>query len=312
MPLHLKYRPSVFDEVVGQDVIVMSLKEILKKGLAHAFLFTGGSGVGKTTLARCIANALGCERQNIIEIDAATHTGIDAMRSVTETLVFRPIGRCPNRMVIIDEAHALSKPSWSSLLKAIEEPPMHVYWSFCTTEASKVPQTIKTRCSTYSLLPLSEADLHSLLDMVIELEGFKFDEDVLELIVQESQGSARQALVYLEQCAVGVTKAQAAELIKASSESDGVIEICRWLAKGQGINWTKASQLLKNIQGENAESVRLTIVSYLTKCALNSNQNDARRYLGMVESFSGTYFGSEGLAPIALALGRIIFGEDHE
>ena len=145
-PLHIKWRPQKLNDVISHAFVVSSLKALLKeKECPHSFLFTGPSGVGKTTLARIVASYL---EAAVLEIDAATNTGIDAMRAVQDMARYKAIDN-EKRVVIIDECHALSKQTWQSLLKIVEEPPAHLYWAFCTTEPDKVPATIKTRCVQY-------------------------------------------------------------------------------------------------------------------------------------------------------------------
>src|SRR3989304_1453147 len=147
MTLHTKYRPKHFEEVIGQIEIVKSLQNLIETGkMPKSFLFTGPSGTGKTTLARIIANKLGCDIQNIIEVDAATNTGVEDMRVLCEGLRYPAFGLTTVKVAIVDECQEISKSSWSSLLKIIEEPPSHLYFVFCTTEPSKVLDTIKTRC----------------------------------------------------------------------------------------------------------------------------------------------------------------------
>ena len=151
-PLHLKYRPTNLDEVIGQNAVVQSLKQQLTgQSTPHAFLFLGPSGVGKTSIARILAGMMKCDDANILEIDAATHSGVENMRSVTQMAQYRGIGESPNKFIIVDEVHALSKATFQSLLLSIEEPPPHVYWALCTTEPDKIPTTIKTRCAAYDL-----------------------------------------------------------------------------------------------------------------------------------------------------------------
>ena len=171
-PLHIKYRPRSLQDVRGQDAVVDSLTTALKKSTRpHSFIFTGPSGCGKTTLARILAEKFGCSPQNVIEIDAATNNGIDSMREVTSTLRYNGFGDTPNKAIIIDECHALSKAAWQSLLKSVEEPPAHVFFFFCTTENGKVPETINTRCQSYFLKPLRFDDLMDLLEFVVDEEA---------------------------------------------------------------------------------------------------------------------------------------------
>jgi len=127
---HIKYRPASLDEVLGQDAVVKSLETLFKKkDMPHAFLFTGGSGCGKTTLAMIVADQVGCEGAQIEEIDAATHTGIDDWREIAKQLQYAGFGNNSRKFVIVDECHQLSKSSWNSLLKIIEEPPAHVFFA---------------------------------------------------------------------------------------------------------------------------------------------------------------------------------------
>ncbi len=147
--LAVKYRPQELSDVVGQDHMMPGLKALITKRNSHAGLFHGPSGCGKTTLARILAHGLDAGK-NITEVDAARNTGIDAMRQVADNAQYNAFGG-GNRAVIVDEAHGLSKQAWNSLLKAIEEPPKHLFWFFCTTEPAKVPQVIRTRCSLFEV-----------------------------------------------------------------------------------------------------------------------------------------------------------------
>src|SRR5262249_43189639 len=163
-------RPTELDDVIGQGPIVRSLKEVLKTDRSHTFLFVGPAGTGKTTLARICATMVGCKRQDINEIDAATNTGIDDMRRVQNAAIYRPIGQSTARAVIIDECHRISSQAWDSLLKVTEEPPQHLYWFFCTTNPAKVPNTLKTRSMIYTLKPVADSDITDLLEAVLEAE----------------------------------------------------------------------------------------------------------------------------------------------
>ena len=133
--LYVKYRPQHLDDVTGQDEVVKVLKGLVERNDTHAMLFTGPSGVGKTTLARIVALDLGCVEENggIMEIDGATYTGIDKMRSVQDGTQYQPFGKANHRCVILDECHRLSGQAWDSLLKVVEEPHSHMSWMFCTT-----------------------------------------------------------------------------------------------------------------------------------------------------------------------------------
>lgn len=206
--------------------------------------------------------------------------------------------------------HSLSKQAWQSLLKALEEPPEHAYWFLCTTEPGKVQETIRTRCAAYDLRPVDGDTLFTLLGDVDEMEKLGTSDDVLDLIASSAEGSPRKALVYLEQCRGVQDRKEAAELIKAAGDQKEVIDLCRWLAAGQGLTWAKAVQHVKPLSEMNAESIRLTVVNYFTNVALGTNkQAKAQWALLILDAFSEPCNQSEKMAPILRSLGEIIFAE---
>src|SRR5580765_8935066 len=217
--LHVKYRPDKFEDVIGQDEAVKSLKRVIKDNRAKTFVFTGPSGCGKTTLARILANTFAggkATQANIEEFDAATNSGADAVREVASRAFYRAIGTSPVKAFIIDEAHRLSAAAWTVLLKPIEEPPAHVYWMFCTTEASKIPKTIQTRCLRYDLKPVNEDDIFKLLCTVADSDKLEVSDDILEVIADGCGGSPRQALVYLEECLYAETANEARQIMRSA------------------------------------------------------------------------------------------------
>ncbi len=308
LPLHLKYRPQRWKEVVGQDAIVSSLRDQLEaKARQHAYVLAGPSGTGKTTLARIACDYLKINATNLIEVDAASNTGIDDMRRVMEPLRYKGMGDSPNRAIIIDEAHRLSKQAWDSLLKSVEEPPEHVYWFFCTTDVGKIPAAITTRCASYSLRTVGYDDLIELLEYVREKEDLPTTDRVLQLICQSCNGSPRQALVMLAQAHQASDEEEAARLFETALENKEVIDLARLLVQGQ-LSWDKMTATLKAMPEMNAESIRIVIVAYLTTCLMGKQTDKgATRLLDMLDAFSQPYPQTDKMAPLLLSFGRIIY-----
>lgn len=309
LPLHLKYRPRALDDVLGQDDVVRSLQSVIHgKNPGHAYLFTGPAGTGKTTLARILASEFKCDPNNILEVDAASNNGIDSMREVTSALRYHGFGEQPNKAIILDEAHGISKQAWMSLYKTVEEPPPHVYIFFCTTEAGKVPEPILTRCHSYTLKPLRYDDIMDLLDFVCGKERMRGVPDaVLSLVARACGGSARQALVMLSMVRDCQSADEAASLLETPLENKDVIDLCRAII-GKGLTWSKLVSTLKSIPDMNPESVRIVVVNYLAGCAMNAkSDNEAMRILDAMSVFSKPFNPSDKMAPLLLAFGDLVF-----
>ena len=220
-----KYRPSSFAELVGQDAMVQTLGNAIKRDrLAHAFLMTGVRGVGKTTTARLIAKALNCIGEDgqggatidscgkcepcrsiaegnfidVIEMDAASHTGVDDVREIIEAVRYSSVS-ARYKIYIIDEVHMLSKNAFNALLKTLEEPPPHVKFIFATTEVNKVPITVLSRCQRFDLKRISAEQLSQLFADIVAKEGVSVEQEALDLIAQVAEGSARDGLSILDQ-----------------------------------------------------------------------------------------------------------------
>ncbi|WP_417621692.1 DNA polymerase III subunit gamma/tau [Parasphingorhabdus sp.] len=220
-----KYRPSKFSELIGQDAMVQTLGNAIRRDrLAHAFLMTGVRGVGKTSTARLIAKALNCIGEDgqggptidpcgqcepcrsiaegsfidVIEMDAASHTGVDDVREIIEAVRYSSVS-ARYKIYIIDEVHMLSKNAFNALLKTLEEPPAHVKFIFATTEVHKVPITVLSRCQRFDLKRISAEQLSRHFGMIVEKEGVSAEQEALDLIAQAAEGSVRDGLSILDQ-----------------------------------------------------------------------------------------------------------------
>ncbi len=196
--LYRRYRPSNFDEVRGQDHVVGVLeKEVKVKKPAHAYLFAGSRGTGKTSVARILSRELGVSAKDLYEIDAASNRGIDDIRELREGVYAMPF-ESPYRFYIIDEAHMLTKEAWNAFLKTLEEPPSHAIFVLATTERDKVPETIRSRCEIYNFKQPTQAMLAESVADVAQREGYSLERSASELVALLAEGSFRDALSILQ------------------------------------------------------------------------------------------------------------------
>jgi len=294
--LHTKYRPSSLDEVVGQDHIREGLAATMATGKQQAFLFEGPSGTGKTTLARICAKELGCAE--VIEIDAASHTGVDAMREVADRARFVSFDG-GGKAIIVDECHRLSKQAWESLLKDIEEPPEGVYWFFCTTEGAKILKSIRTRCITYALKEVPWRKLLTLLSRIAEAEGIEVSEDILDICAEEAGGSPRQGVVNLSAVAHCKTVAEAQAALNRAPGSKQAIDLARLISKEWSIG--EAAAMLREMKDESPEGVRTTVFHYYLTAALSGNL----KYLIILDEFEKPAHDGNKMGDILLRLARV-------
>jgi len=196
--LYRKYRPQTFADVVGQDAIVQSLsKAIADNKIAHAYLFTGSRGTGKTTIARIVAHDLGVQSVDIEEIDAASNRGIDDIRALREAVHSLPFSS-PYKVYIIDEVHMLTKEAFNALLKTLEEPPKHIIFILATTDLEKVPETIVSRCQTVMFRRPAETILANHVIDIAKREGRTLEPAAAGLIAMLADGAFRDALGTLQ------------------------------------------------------------------------------------------------------------------
>jgi DNA polymerase III gamma/tau subunit len=308
--LHLKYRPQKLDDVIGQEATVRSLRNLLRitANAPRTYLFVGPSGVGKTTCARIIRRRLSIPVGNVVEIDGATFTGIDEARRIKDLVQSPALGSDRRRMLIVDECHRLSKQAWDSWLKVMEEPPAHLYIALCTTEVSKVPDTVKTRFHCYRLDPVSEEELGKLLEQVKRKESLAVSDEVLDYIAAQSNGSPRQALMYLSQCRDVQSVKRARGIVrKAEIATEGdEVGIARLLVAGNR-SWPTYMKAVEKVAKLEAESIRIVTVRYVAAVMRKQQQpKKAASLAGVLEAFSQPYNASDGDAPLLLSIAGCI------
>ncbi len=292
--LYRKYRPQSFGEVVGQEHVVKTLtNSIGSNNISHAYLFSGPRGSGKTTIARLFAKAINCQDRkdfepcnkcsscteimagnsiDLIEIDAASHTGVDDVRQLIEGIKFSPV-KSKYKIFIIDECHQLSKAASNALLKTLEEPPSHAIFLLATTEAHKMIPTILSRCQRFDFKKLQPAEIIKKLNSISKKENVKFDEGALSLIALNSRGSFRDAESLLDQCISfsgqkGIIKAEEIKELLGIAEVGQISQFVDYLAAKDA----KGAVLQLNLLCDNGidlQEFTKTLVFYLRQALMS-------------------------------------------
>ena len=253
--LYRKWRPMTFDDVIGQEHIVKTLKnEISENRIAHAYLFTGTRGTGKTSTAKILSRAINCENvkdsnpcneceickgilgetlMDIIEIDAASNTGVDNIRSIIEQVQYTPTV-AKYKVYIIDEVHMLSQGAFNALLKTLEEPPKHVVFILATTEVHKIPATILSRCQRFDFKTISPSDITAGIKTILSGEGITAEDAAIDYVAYLANGSMRDSLSILDQCLAfksnNLTYADTVEILGGLDDSS-LLEIADFIGK---------------------------------------------------------------------------------
>jgi len=280
-----KYRPHTFEDLIGQEAMVRTLTNAFATGrIAHAFMLTGVRGVGKTTTARLLARALNNEtatidrpsleltahgrhdasimagqHMDVVEMDAASHTGIDGIRDIIESVRYAPV-EARYKVYVLDEVHMLSNQAFNALLKTLEEPPPHAKFIFATTEIRKVPVTILSRCQRFDLRRVEPEILVEHLARIADREGMKIEQDALALIARAAEGSVRDGLSLLDQALV---QGERGETVKTEVVRDmlGLADRSQTIALFESImagRTPEALELFRTLYGYGADPVQVT------------------------------------------------------
>jgi len=274
MSLYLKHRPDSLDNIKGNEELVNSLKNMLAKPetCPHVFMLTGPSGCGKTTIGRIIAKELNISKNDLQEINSSDFRGIDTIREIIKNSQYKPISG-KYRMFLMDEVHQLSKDAQNALLKILEDTPSHVFFVLCTTDPAKLLATVKNRCSQFAVKPISDREMKSLLKITAKEEGESLEIEVLNQIVQDSQGHSRLALQILEQV-LNTDPDKRLEAARQIAEQESeVISLCRALLSNS--NWKQIAAILQGLKGQEPESIRRIVLGYAQAVLLKTDNPKA-------------------------------------
>lgn len=326
--LYRKWRPRVFADVVGQPQVTVTLKNELMAGrIAHAYLFTGSRGTGKTTCAKILAKAVNClspvegdpcgeceicrgadngSVMDIVEIDAASNNGVDNIRSLREEANFTPVS-AKYRVYIIDEVHMLSTGAFNALLKTLEEPPAHVIFILATTEVHKLPATILSRCQRFDFRRIPPKDIAERLDYVAKQENAEIDEQAALLIARLADGALRDALSLLDQC-VGRSKRITVEIVNETAGLVGREHLFELTEAIRQQNSGSALEIIHRLHNSSKDMARLCeeLSAHLRNLMLIKTMKDAHSMIVV----SDAEYETIAKQALALPLPAILHGLD--
>ena len=305
-PLILKYRPSSFDDILGHDSVMNALRRhVASDTHSHGYLLTGPSGVGKTTIARLVANYFQCL---IMEIDAAEHSGVDDMREMKALAEHRSLTSAGMRLILIDEVQTLSKNAWQAILKILEEPPAHLFFALCTTEFGKVPETIVQRCYHVVLRPVHIKFIEDLIDLVTQKEGWKIPGAVLTMVADAANGSPRKALSLLQAATDVESVDELRRVIELQEASGAVLDIARAVVKG--LQWDDIRRLFPRISDDEFERASVALGRYILAVMVKSDEKRARQLWQLIEALIWPAASYDRKILFMGALGRMLWGSN--
>lgn len=327
--LYRKYRPSTFEDVVGQPQVTVTLKNELKSGrVNHAYLFTGSRGTGKTTCAKILSKAVNCldlqdsnpcgecenckgiesgEILDVVEMDAASNRKIDDIRTIIDEVAFTPT-RGKYRVYIIDEVHMLTTEAFNALLKTLEEPPKHVIFILATTEVHKLPATITSRCQRFDFHRIAPKDIAYRLSVIAEKENISLTQEAALLISVIADGAVRDAISLLDRC-IGIANGDVtADVVREAAglaSKSYLFELCTCTINK---NPAKALSIIDKLYGESKDIIRLCdeLISHLRSLMLIKTVRNAREML----AFADREFDAAQSQCDYLSLAEIIYSMD--
>ena len=283
--LYRKYRPQTFEEMVGNELAIKSLKKELENG-SHVFLLVSPPGCGKTTVGRIMAKEVGAGEFSIHEINSSNNRGIDTAREIMEQMQYVPVDGATS-VWIIDECHGITTSAQQALLKALEDTPDYVYFFLCTTDPQKLIAPLKTRCSVINLKPLSDDEMSFLIKRTARAEKKKVSPEVVEKIISIAQGSGRQALKTLTKVLYLDSDEEMLKILSSETSDDSAecIALCRLLMNAN-CSWAKLAPVLKDLDLSDAERIRQAVMGYMSAVLLKGNANN--QAMAALQAFSNT------------------------
>lgn len=287
MSLYQDYRPKSLKTLVGNEDLKRDLQPFIqgKRIPPHSFLFTGPSGCGKTTLGRILARGLGCVEGDITELDTADFRGIDSIREIRKQMGLASLSG-GNRCWILDECHKLTNDAQNALLKALEDPPAHVFFILCTTDPQLLLKTILTRCTQFVVEALSTSELLQVLQRVCNGEKADVGEEVLCQVAKSANGSPRQAISNLERILARDPEDYGEALQSFSDYEAQIKDLCQIMIKGNA-KWKDVAAIIKGIKDE-PETVRRSVLGYMNTILLSGK--DSARAAYIMECFKDPYY----------------------